>query len=69
MDEATLKAHRDRCVPEPSQMRSADRSVLTPEELAVYTGLLDGKWGMALRLEQERIEWPYALAGLRPTLD
>jgi hypothetical protein len=69
MDEATLKAHRDRCVPEANQMRSADRSMLTAEELAVYTGLLEGKWGMSLRLEQERIEWLYVLTRLVPALN
>jgi hypothetical protein len=68
MNEATLKAHRDRCVPEPSQMRSTDRSVLTLEESAVYTGLLEGKWGEVLRLEQERIEWPYVITTLEQTL-
>jgi hypothetical protein len=68
MDEATLKAHHDRCVPEPSQMRNTDRSMLTPEESAVYCALIEGKWGRSLRLEQERVEWPYAVARLSQAL-
>jgi hypothetical protein len=29
-------------------------------ERAVYEGLCGGRWGTAVRLEQERIGWDYA---------
>lgn len=61
MDEATLQAHLDRCVRDTSRTPNADRSALTPAECAVYAGLLDDTWGTSLRLEQERIGWPYVL--------
>lgn len=64
MDQTTLVAHRERCVTETSQTRSADTSMLTPTESAVYRGLLEHSWGQSIRLEQERIEWPYALIRL-----
>jgi hypothetical protein len=54
MDEATL-------LQEPSQHRSANDGYLTPEESSVYKGLLEGRWGERLRLEQERIEWKEAI--------
>jgi hypothetical protein len=68
MDEATLHAHLDRCVPEPSRTPNADRSALTAAECAVYAGLLEDTWGKSLRLEQERIGWPYVLDQLGQTL-
>jgi hypothetical protein len=68
MDEATLDAHRERCIPEPCQMCSADTSILTQAESAVYLGLLRNTWGKSLRLEQERLEWPYAVARLSQAL-
>jgi hypothetical protein len=64
MDEETLVGHRDRWVQEPLLNRAADRSALTPAELQVYEGLVSGSWGERVRLEQERIEWPVAVAAI-----
>jgi hypothetical protein len=68
MDEATLRDHADRCVLEPTQTRNAEVSMLTDAEAAVYRGLLEGTWGQSLRLEQERIEWPYGASRLSRAL-
>ncbi|MCL4182065.1 MAG: hypothetical protein KJ011_01280 [Burkholderiaceae bacterium] len=68
MDEATLLDHHDRCVPEPTQTRNADVSMLTDAEAGVYRGLLDGTWGQSLRLEQERIEWLYGVSRISQAL-
>ncbi len=69
MDEATLREHLDRCVPEPAQTRNADVSMLTAAETAVYSGLLAGTWGQSLRLEQERVEWQFVVARLSQALN
>ncbi|WP_431103002.1 Wadjet anti-phage system protein JetD domain-containing protein [Roseateles noduli] len=68
MDEGTLEGHLDRLVDEPQQTRAVDTSLLTVEELAVYTGLLEGRWGASQRLEQERLEWPSALRAVTAEL-
>lgn len=68
MDAETLVGHRDRWVQEPLQNRTADRSALRPAELQVYEGLVDGRWGERVRLEQERIEWPVAVAAIERSL-
>jgi hypothetical protein len=64
MDEVTLLQHRDRWVQEPLQHRSANHGYLTQGERLVYEGLLEGRWGERLRLEQERIEWPDAIQAI-----
>lgn len=58
MDERTLAAHRDLCVVEPKPFLGALPS-LTPAEQSTLD-LLRGA-PQPLRLEQERIEWAYAL--------
>jgi hypothetical protein len=62
MDAATLEAARHLCVSEPTQARLPDAPTLQPHELEVAEGLLSHRWGQQLRLEQERLHWPKALA-------
>lgn len=63
MDRDTLLRHRDRWVSEPRPTR-ADLATLTPPERALYEDLVEGAFGPRIRLEQERIDWDYALAAL-----
>ncbi|HXB68677.1 MAG TPA: Wadjet anti-phage system protein JetD domain-containing protein [Candidatus Acidoferrales bacterium] len=60
MDEATLLRHRDLWVSESQQYATAELPLLTAAEQAVYDGLKQHRWGMNVRLEQERIPWAYA---------
>jgi hypothetical protein len=60
MDEATLLRHRDLWVSESQQYATAELPLLTPAEQAVFGGLKQHRWGMNVRLEQERIPWAYA---------
>lgn len=63
MDEATLLAHRALWGAEPdSVVRELPR--LTEDERAVYTGLVQNRWGSTVRLEQERIGYWYVEAAL-----
>ena len=66
MDEATLLRHRDLWVTEPDQYATAELPLLTAHELAVYQGLKQQRWGVNVRLEQERIPWAYAWNVLQP---
>ncbi|MFM7145234.1 MAG: Wadjet anti-phage system protein JetD domain-containing protein, partial [Actinomycetales bacterium] len=34
---------------------------LTPDELALYVELVEGRFGDRVRLEQERIDWSWAI--------
>ncbi len=54
MDRATLLAHRERWVTEPSPV---DRPLphLTDDEASVYRDLVEDAFGLSVRLEQERI--------------
>lgn len=58
MDAETLAAHRELCGIEPTPNRSA-LTLLTPTEQETLAQLLEPT--DALRLEQERIEWTFAL--------
>jgi hypothetical protein len=64
MDEETLLAHRDAWGTEPSPSRAA-LTRLTADESALYEVLGNGKYGSAIRLEQELIRWDWALERLR----
>lgn len=67
MDRATLDAHRDQCTDEQSPT-SADLRCLTVDETALYRDLVEGRYGPAVRLEQERVRFGLvrdALAGWR----
>ncbi|WP_255767644.1 Wadjet anti-phage system protein JetD domain-containing protein [Pseudarthrobacter sulfonivorans] len=63
MDEETLLAHRDAWVAEPAPSTAA-LSRLTPEESAMYVGLGNGRFGTGVRLEQELVNWDWALKRL-----
>lgn len=65
MDEATLLAHRRQWVREPSPT-SRPLSNLTPEEEAVYHGLVEDRYGPAVRLEQERVRFSLLEQALEP---
>jgi len=60
MDEQTLLAHRDLWVAEERPTEATDFALLGFGERAVYDGLLSGRWGHRVRLEQERIAWNLA---------
>ena len=60
MDADTLLSHRDRWVVEQRPTHTS-LSRLTQEEVEVYRGLVEDRWGARLRLEQERIDWSWAL--------
>ena len=63
MDLDTLLAHRDQWVTETEQTRGQlDR--LDPAEATLYRMLIDGDLGPSIRLEQERIQYPLAVAAL-----
>lgn len=60
MDEATLQAHRALCVAEPEPHRAEQIAHLDDAEQALYRDLRGDRWGVRLRLEQERIGWDVA---------
>lgn len=57
MDAATLLAHRALWVEEPQPHAAARIDHLTAEEQALYADLRGDRWGVRVRLEQERIGW------------
>jgi hypothetical protein len=64
MDRRTLLAHREQWVIEPVPIRAhLDR--LTDDENDLYQTLLDGEFGPAVRLEQERIQFPHIERAMR----
>jgi hypothetical protein len=66
MDRATLLAHHDQWVREPTPT-SAALDLLDPAEKALHRDLVAGEFGPAIRLEQERISFAaiaHALAAL-----
>lgn len=65
MDEHTLMAYRRLWVEEPVQTSLRELPLLTESERTVFEGLITGRWGPRLRLEQERIPWDYALGQIR----
>jgi len=60
MDEGTLLSHRDLWVAEDRQYAASELPLLTPAEQSLYGGLKQQRWGVSVRLEQERIAWSYA---------
>lgn len=60
MDEQTLLRHKTMWVEE-KQQHPADRLAdLTDGEQSVYCALKQHRWGLNVRLEQERVSWPEA---------
>ncbi len=64
MDEATLVRFHAYAVEEPRQAPEAVCEGLLPAEAALWDALKSDKYGMRLRLEQERIPWAHAWAEL-----
>jgi hypothetical protein len=60
MDEQTLLSHRDLWVEEDRQYAAPELPLLTPAEQSLYCGLKQQRWGVNVRLEQERVAWSYA---------
>lgn len=58
MDRATLTAHRDRWVHE-ERPASSRLTRLTPAEAVLYNDLVTDRFGVRVRLEQERIDWSW----------
>ena len=63
MDRETLLVHEDRWGDEPVPANSA-LSNLSTAERALYEDLVTDRYGSAVRLEQERIDWEWALERL-----
>ena len=63
MDRDTLIEHRDRWGREPAPT-SARLDRLTTEEAALYSDLVSDRLGDAVRLEPERIDWPWVIGRL-----
>jgi len=64
MDRETLLAHRDRWGTE-ERPASSVLTRLTPPEFSLYSELVESSLGHRVRLEQERIDWGWALRRLR----
>jgi hypothetical protein len=56
MDRGTLLAHRSQWVTEATPTKAA-LGLLEPEEQGLYQDLVDGMFGQAVRLEQERVSF------------
>lgn len=65
MDEATLLAHRALWVEEPQPHRADAIANLDETEQKLYRHLRGDRWGVRVRLEQERIGWDVAWARIR----
>ena len=61
MNEATLLRYKELWVEEKRQHSAPDLPLLNDDERNVYTGLREQRWGLSVRLEQERIPWSDAL--------
>jgi hypothetical protein len=59
MDRDTLLAHRERWVTEPTPT-AAHLDRLRDDEQALYEDLVTDRFGVRVRLEQERIDWAWA---------
>ncbi len=68
MDEATVLAHRALWVTEPQPHRADVIEHLDAAEQALYHDLREDRWGVRVRLEQERIGWDVAWARIRQAL-
>ncbi|HYP82798.1 MAG TPA: Wadjet anti-phage system protein JetD domain-containing protein [Variovorax sp.] len=69
MDEATFSRGQSLWVTELKPNRAEVLPHLTPAEMDVYVGLRSNRWGVGLRLEQERLSWPECLRVLREALE
>ncbi|MGR4872226.1 DUF3322 domain-containing protein [Variovorax sp. LARHSF232] len=69
MDEATFSGGQSLWVTELTPNRAEVLPHLTPSEMNVYVGLRSNRWGVSLRLEQERLSWPRCLRALQEALE
>ena len=69
MDEVTLLDHRALWVEETRPHAATSLDGLDEAEAALYDDLRRGRWGIGVRLEQERIAWPRVLAALAADSD
>ena len=65
MDEETLLTNKDLWVEEKQPHAAEMLPNLTEKEQRVYRGLKQHRWGLNVRLEQERIFWPDAWNAVR----
>jgi len=65
MDERTLLSHKAFWGVETKQHGAMELPNLTKEELDVYHGLKEQRWGHSVRLEQERVDWLVAWEEIR----
>lgn len=65
MDRASLEAHRVQLTEEVAPTR-ADLRCLTPDESSIYRDLIEGRYGPAARLEQERVRFGLVRDALVP---
>ncbi|MFA7096650.1 MAG: Wadjet anti-phage system protein JetD domain-containing protein [Gammaproteobacteria bacterium] len=65
MDADTLMAHRALWGHEGRPAKIVELPRLDAAERLVFEGLKENRWGVAVRLEQERIHWPYAMDRIR----
>lgn len=63
MTEAVIESHRHLWTTEATQDRRP-APFLTEDEAGILNGLQQGRWGPNVRLEQERVHWPLAVAEL-----
>ena len=68
MDETTLLAHRGLWTNEPVPHRAGIIEHLNTAEQALYRDLRGDRWDVRVRLEQERIGWDVAWAGIRQAI-
>ncbi len=64
MTEKTLLSHRSMWVREEKPSKVESFESLSTAEFEVYEGIRTNRWGLQVRLEQERIFWPIAMEHL-----
>jgi len=64
MTEETLLSHRSMWVREEKPSKVESFESLSTAEFEVYEGIRTNRWGLQVRLEQERIFWPIAMEHL-----
>lgn len=69
MDEVTLCSHAEFWGVEKRQHGALTASALTDDERALFDDLKSQRWGVNVRLEQERLPWPDAMTALICAVD
>lgn len=65
MDADTVERHLHLAVAEPQRATGLQRQRLTQMEWRAYENLIAQRWGENVRIEQERIPWPFAALALK----